>query len=685
MGYLILIFNIIVIIVSVISVVSHLGSKGKARKNARTIQKDFSPHRKITSKELNAINILFPNKNFADSTSDVFKISGPYESQELKYRGGAVSKNHFIGGIEIKWYPSMENLIQNNNSIEAVFLPNGRAIVLTLNNNFSIIDEASVKSAVSDTSGSTEGILTGEVVTENSVLKPLNVHEETYNPALFQLIDFRIIGQLFLAGFVIFSFLENIEFNFIISGILLCFSMFLILKRKNLNRFKKIKLFTLSGKLEKKKTREGAKSYTVGRYNLAVPNHWIKRMDKIEDGREMIFTGYFMSKIELSTFTVISAGDWLSLQKEYEQIPPKTSARFVSAAVILLIGVLLQLSINDPLTKLDDYIAWNEFRDFQVEFSDFKSIKDEKFSRGRVIDFSGVNFFPVFDTYSESYQQLFLMTSKDVHLDVDFSEIQNRIDALKELQMTEEAVIIALNDLVTSDMEFYNAFMSLYDSINKKVIADFYEYFDDQYYKDLSDYLDTLLQNENVTSSQVSQLGTKYDNFLQNQVYILEELLRDKMKSALSSTDGIIIDFTEYSEANEPLYEFYNSEDSRFSKDSIRPFTVPTSFSSTTGEFNFREMVPAEITIGKIKNYVSKGFSDITVQGVISDVYYPDDDKPRLIINTNNSYDNINKSLGIVVTFLTTLGLFTLMLILSIIRIYWHFDRMKKIKETYCS
>lgn len=110
------------------------------KKKAERTLSMLSPSRRITQEERIRIREVYTSFGKIPNDAPVFTTSGPYEEFTLNKKEMG-NTDHYINFFYILWLPAFDGLKEEMNTIEFVLNHRGEAVVLTLNNKYSILKD----------------------------------------------------------------------------------------------------------------------------------------------------------------------------------------------------------------------------------------------------------------------------------------------------------------------------------------------------------------------------------------------------------------------------------------------------------------------------------------------------------------------------------------------------------------
>ncbi len=517
-----LIIYAIFIIISIVSFISHKRKKSEITKKSDDVRKTLTPERTLNSEEYDLILKNYKYKGLIEENSPVYKIEGKYDFTEITYRGGSV-KTHYIDCFEIHYVPQLEMLLNGHVNAEVVFTSNNVAFIINLNNEYSITDEGDILNELSKDSSTSVNV--------NKVITKLS---RTMSDSELDFLnrDTRVFAAILM---FVALLLPILSFNIVLLGIsLLLFLISIFLYSKPISTKKRDvnRIIGISGKIVKD---DITNIYRINRFKLNMPKHW-----NVQDGLEADIEGYSFDD-KGSIVDVLKINSTHSIDQEALYSPIKKKSKFVLLIVFLSINLFLTITIGNGLTHIDYLVKTIPNLQLEKEFAGYNNILNTEFKEYQQVVFKNVSLMGYLQNDTISYG----IIPDGKSYDLDFSQINSRIDLLLELQNT--YYFIQLASLNIMNYEAGSLFIDEYgyDSEDFDPILFTSTFKNNDSYNYLLDVWNSFV-DENYTPD-IEEVLKTYNYFYQIEAGIIKDMIINTLDNS-NYTDKIIDlgDETEY-------------------------------------------------------------------------------------------------------------------------------------------
>ena len=547
----------------------------KMRRIGKKIRTLSLAERQLTESEAEQCQLLYPFcSRYLKKRPGVLKVAGYYGRTVIRGKYGNESfTNHSLAALPIKWLPSMQNsiLIDEENTAEIIILPNGTAVILSLNNAWSVEKEIAIQKAVQNGSADKDYV-NGRSLTPRAA--PLSQKEFRHKFPLLR-IPSSII--LFLGALASVIWVSEFSIRFLYGALFCTAAAFITLFLPDfLNPSKKHPAFVLTGTLCKKDN-----FFFIDRFQIVLPAHW---HDHIHEGEVMKVEGWINSKSN-SLFYCTSISDiYDNNARSIEHEKPRNNfIRFIFPFLALFLPLFFFLFAADYYSIMSDYVQWKKYGHIEHSFSSVQDLSERvldstSFRAGSIVNLS--NFVFIHNSaFSTAKDYSYKILNKETSFSFDFSEARRRAEILSRFIRIPICTEIFISEYYPLSMIPY---ISLYisDFTAKESIENF-----DAYYPGNKKFekLKELASEQTVTDG----LYDSFINFLDDEVSYINALVFDSMTKEILSHEHSTI-YTDYATPSFvlPLPRQY------FTAKDMSPYTISSRVSYTQTKKNWITDIP---------------------------------------------------------------------------------------------
>jgi hypothetical protein len=643
MAELKIVLYVLVLIISIINIISSKSKKRKIKSDAKSGRLQLTAKRTLTAAEKNSIFELYKIKPSMLTNESVYEINGAYTESSLEVNSSTAESIHCIDTYEVVWIAQLQNYLSGSNTADVVFLSNDKAAIVSLNEEFDVVEENRIAQCLSGDDGG-PGLIQATGTRFNKT-RPISRGEE-----IFLSRDYRVIAVLGVFGSLLLLGLCQVEIWSWIGVAVLLISLWLLLASPYpLASGKNEKLISITGNLACTLSEGNIIAYNIDRFSLFFPQHWC---DGLQIGETITVEGYPANKAATS-LTVLSVNKNKSVQAEMDMAPYRWPNKYYLLAPAVVIAFLILLTMGGVIDGLNRFNQILATKDAQQEFGGFAEVKNVGLMDGQELSLKNAVVFPRYavdsgERFSELRQYAGLLLAGIPESKPDFSEVYSRIDALTEFQHTE--MVISLEGAKLSDFDRHMFLLRNINKINKKEPADFSEAFvgNPTYDAVLREWERIVRMIDAGTEKiDVQDLLDELDRFFSSEAGILGSRIQQAVGDVVAGVDSVEINT-------------YSSNDVRLSASSLKVFEYVRSYGyqQQAGEVQYREKIPAADTIKDFENSFLKYYEPVELNGTVHGIHSEDGKMTAFYINYDESYGELKDYYFLVSTFLVSLFLF---------------------------
>ncbi len=639
-------FLLFLFLVSVVSLVVYTTVKRKNRKLASRLFQENPATRTISGPELEACRALYGKfaRNLT-AGSAVYKINGPHQSMSLKQARQRVVTHHYLGPVAFLPFPTLEHYLETENSAEVVLLPDGTALILSLNEGYTIAEESRRQQCLA---GKLPGSITGRDFTLAPLNRPLTAAEIEYR---YPLIKIDAALCILTAG-VLPLFLYSPPLLFASAGFAFA-GLFLLFKKRTAQLPSGCRPFSLTGALRIKDDPAGRSQYSIGGFSLLLPEHW---RGNLETGRSVSVQGY-ATVAAYQPFTVLALDGQLSVQTDPRLNSGRKFIPFALSAVLMLGALIAHGLVYNPVQDTLRYCGYLQNRGKQQVFGSVAELREIGVSPGQEITLKGFRLLPDY-SLEETYGQLqgFLLINQETDVPLDLSSIASEVAALIELQSTQTALHLFLLQNYPEDNYRQGISVLLKHADSRPLSAFMDRYQHSAFFPETAAAGDLFIKDEYPFYDSSYDLSVNYENFLRSETDRINRKLFETGNHAAEQIESLALSFVdvlEYPENIDSLALF------GLWPDSTNPFQGP----NNAAEFSVREQPLAHQILKDFAAFYSAhspGRTPLVLRGIVKNKPEREAGGYHLQLALNESYQFNDYAHITTISFLLLLGVFLL-------------------------
>lgn len=653
-----LVIYVIILTVSLIRAVSFYSQK-KEKKQASTLRfQDLTPHREVSDKEREGILSLY--KRSVPPGEKVYSIEGAYSASVLQVKGSTTETIHSIDDMVVEMDSTMTSYLAEVNRAE-IIAPQGKkgALVLRLNENYSLVNESESRKILSSDSSSA---LPGA----GSFHKGREISQAELD---YLSLDMRILPALLAFVTLILGVFPLPPMVQQISAVICALSLILIFipqAHYPLRRKKGSSLISLSGKVERR-----AGVLYVDRFNLILPPSWEK---VVSEGQQVSLEGYPVDKLA-NQLKVTSLNGMYTIEKEMAHSRPPKRGRYILLSCLLAINLMVFLVGGDISKKIENAKNYYTTREMQKEFSHYDEIKDYPFAKGQEVILKDQLAYVMPDSnyYGDAR---FLLSPTNDPIPLSFNEIYTIVENLKAIQQTEDMIYLAsyfLSDNYYGQLSFL---LGHTGDEKGETLADFAPIYGDlvsfQIMVELVECYDLISQDDWVEGPIPYPAGGHLKEALYGQ-----ELNQDRLidytyrllKAFVEDQANLINEKLEViptmiERGNYLVISTSNHYDELLDLDQdVNDFLLyaPSSGYSNDQTLDYQKELRGEVKLRELEEYLKAPYRTITLEGIVSEIK-EDDGSMMITLDRDASHGNVENQLVMIVLFGAALLAFSLSL-----------------------
>ncbi len=513
---------------------SLLSTRYHLRKTAKKIARMNLASRSLTAEETAACKKLYPRlANRIPADARVITIAGGYGYTTISGKYGTESRmQHAIGPLPFHFLQCMESSLseEEENTAELILLSNGTAIPVSINDTWTVQQEAAAREALEQ----------GHIAVASSGGSKLSDRNDSpsvreyrmYHPPL------RITASVILLVGIILMLAWNRElpaFLLYAGTALASFSLIWILVPGSGKAAKKTGLIMLSGTAVFRGTR-----VMVDRYLLQVLP---KGAAVLEDGKKVMLEGWVHPKNQVTFYTTAirdTYGETLwSLEKNHLS---RNWMRFLIPLILTTVSILMYASVNYSFSIAKDYLNWKEHGQTEQTFESVEQLAEiierpESLPPGSIINLE--NFAIVEDPSRPGAEYAYRVMEKRLKETPDFSEARTRAARLARLIRTPLGTSIFVGtNYPERRLRYISLFIDQFTSDESP--ADFADTFSDSVH--FTSFLEAAEDYEAIPgNSGIDMLLHSWTAFLREETDAINELIADEFFRALLNQPGVSI------------------------------------------------------------------------------------------------------------------------------------------------
>jgi hypothetical protein len=616
----------IILIVSIINIISFKSKKHKMTNDAKSGRLQLTARRALTADEKKSIFELYEIKPSMLTNENVYEINGAYTKSSLEVNSSTAECMHCIDTYEVVWIAQLQNYLSGSNAADVVFLSNDKAVIVSLNEEFDVVEENRIAQRLTGEDGG-PGLIQATGTRFNKT-RPISREEE-----IFLSPDYRFIAVLGIFGSLLLLGLSQVQvWSWIGMAVLLVSLWLLLASPYPLASRKTEKLVSITGKLACTLSEGNIIAYNIDRFSLFFPQHWC---DGLQIGETVTVEGYPANKAATS-LTVLSVNKKKSIQAEMNQAPFKWPNKYYLLAPAVVIAFLIILTIGDGIDGLGRFNQILETKDAQQEFDGFAEVKNADLMNGQEISLKNVVVFPCYQTGTsariiELRQDTGLLLANIPENKPDFSEVYSRMDALTEFQHTE--MFVSLESAKLPDFDRQMFLLRNINKINDKEPADFSEAFaGNPAYGEILREWDRILRMADAGAEEVDVQGLldKLDSFFSAEAGRLGSMIKQAVADVVVGIDSIEINRSSSIDVSLPVNSMHVFE-----------YVRSYGYSQQADQLRYHEKIPAADKIKDFENSFPKYYEPVELNGTVHGIHAGDGKIAAFHINYDESYGEL--------------------------------------------
>jgi len=606
MNGIILLINVFVIIVSAVAAAEYYSRRSSRRGEAKRIIAEREPVREMRDDEAAACASLHKGAGMPRSGAGVYRVAGAYSRSELRARGSS-EVTHYVSGVELRWLPALERALRGDNEAEVALDERGRAVVLSLNGRYSILDEARAKAALTGAAPLTIG-----ETTMAPLSRPLSDEERRY---LAVDVRWPVQAALLVAAIVPLAWkgeaAAGISFALAAAAFVALFWSGYPAPRVRRPSVSLVGTPSLDA---------GGRSYAVGRWTVVVPTSWL---GLVPGDAPVAVAG--VVRADGLTVAALEIGRGLSVDADAERSRPVRYGRFAVASAMLAAALIVYAIAGVPVGDTARIAVYERFKDEPETIASFDDLMLDPLQAGRRVELPDLRVVDLEDGA--------VVVDPDARLELGLDGVYARLDSLEEFLASEDSY----NALAVAASSYETALSIL---LKAKIYAsgrrfnDFEPIFgESERFQSLIAAVDAVDASDEPSDGEWAAYEAAYKYFLREEAERLSDEVKAAVEAALAGTRAIGLELSggygyEGDEGPSVRYVDLDERD-------LRVIDASSPSSTQPGHIAARS---------RIEEYAATYATDaprISIDGIVASTTVEDSDFRTLYLDLGADYDDL--------------------------------------------